>query len=88
MSSDEPEKIPQLEYFQRLKQLQGMGFSNDDAADALHEANFDMELAVQYLTEVCPPPPTPLACSGWAPDSLGLQGNPVSHGFWQGNGGC
>ncbi|KAG7109933.1 hypothetical protein HYQ44_011341 [Verticillium longisporum] len=51
MSSDELEKIPQLEYFQRLKQLQGMGFGNDAAADALHEANFDMELAVQYLTE-------------------------------------
>ncbi|KAG7110049.1 hypothetical protein HYQ45_017730 [Verticillium longisporum] len=51
MSSDELEKISQPEYFQRLKQLQGMGFGNDAAADALHEANFDVELAVQYLTD-------------------------------------
>ncbi|KAG7150009.1 hypothetical protein HYQ46_001072 [Verticillium longisporum] len=51
MSSDELEKISQPEYFQCLKQLQGMGFGNDAAADALHEANFDVELAVQYLTD-------------------------------------
>ncbi|KAM0287982.1 hypothetical protein ACHAQH_000050 [Verticillium albo-atrum] len=51
MSNDKLNATPSIEYFQRLKQLQNMGFGNDDAADALHDAEFDVELAVQYLTE-------------------------------------
>lgn len=85
MSSDELEKISQPEYFQRLKQLQGMGFGNDAAADALHEANFDVELAVQYLTDVCPPLPWHAAL---VTRLIGTSGQPVSHGSRQGNGGC
>ncbi|KAM0335272.1 hypothetical protein ACHAQA_000317 [Verticillium albo-atrum] len=74
--------LDQLEYFRRLADLRAMGFGLDAAADALHDAEFDVERAVQYLTEgnpfrmedVGPPmppirPPVPLfekPLEGWS----------------------